>query len=191
MRNCIIIPILDESNAPVNLVGYSIYPQRKPRTISLHDEGIFNGRYLSHVEDVLFTQEPLEALALIEREIANVTFLQAEAGRFQGGREIPSFQRLRIVSPCFINQTDVIEICGFTAQVAPLLKNPKCLLVPFQRFRVHPLIIINQTDVTAPYSLFAQVAQLLVDLESFFVPFQSLRIVRLIIINLTDVIESD
>ena len=40
LRNCIIIPVFDESKTPVNLVGYSIYAQRKPRTITLADEGI-------------------------------------------------------------------------------------------------------------------------------------------------------
>ena len=47
--------------------------------IWLNEKGIFNGSFLWHTDEVLFTREPLETLALLEREIANVTFLLKHA----------------------------------------------------------------------------------------------------------------
>jgi hypothetical protein len=124
LRNCIIIPILDETKTPVNLVGYSIYPQRKPRMISLNDEGVFNGPYLRHVNDILLTQEPLHALALIEREIPNTTFVFGDEGKFEHALRTNATKRVTFLFDGYARLYQRITSAGISARrlVVPVEK---------------------------------------------------------------------
>ena len=47
-KGCLIIPIIDENKEPVNIVGYSINPQKKERMLSLRPDGIFNAPFLKN-----------------------------------------------------------------------------------------------------------------------------------------------
>ena len=74
-KNYITIPIYDGNKVAVDIIGYNIYPQSKNRIISLNDSGIFNQSFLMNTREVIFTENPLEALLLIQNDYPNTTFL--------------------------------------------------------------------------------------------------------------------
>jgi len=74
-KSCITFPIYDESNAIVSITGYPIYANSKKRIITLNDSGIFNQPFLKNVNEILLTENPLEALLLIQSDYPNTTFL--------------------------------------------------------------------------------------------------------------------
>ena len=73
-KNYITIPIYDVNKAVVDIIGYNIYPQSKNKLISLNDSGIFNQSFLRNTREVIFTENPLEALLLIQNDYPNTTF---------------------------------------------------------------------------------------------------------------------
>ncbi len=73
-RSCITIPIYDENKVVVNIIGYNIYSKSKNKLISLNDSGIFNQSFLKNTREVIFTENPLEALLLIQNDYHNTTF---------------------------------------------------------------------------------------------------------------------
>lgn len=74
-KNYLIIPIFDENAVPVNIVGYSLHPQKKERIRRLLDNGIFNRGFIQKSEELIVTDTPLQALLLIQNEHPNTTFL--------------------------------------------------------------------------------------------------------------------
>jgi len=74
-KSCMTIPIYDENKAVVNIIGYPIYANSKKRIIILNDSGIFNQPFLKNVKEIIFTENPLEALFLIQSDYSNTTFL--------------------------------------------------------------------------------------------------------------------
>ena len=74
-KSCITLPICDENNAVVNIIGYPIYANSKKRIISINDSGIFNQPFLKNVKEIILTDNPLEAFLLIQSDYPNTTFL--------------------------------------------------------------------------------------------------------------------
>ena len=74
-KSCITIPIYDENKSVVNIVGYNIYPKSKNKLIALNDAGIFNLAFLKNVREIIFTEDPIEALFLIQNDYSNATFI--------------------------------------------------------------------------------------------------------------------
>ena len=81
-RGCIIIPIYDENKEPINVVGYSISPQKQKRLISLQPHGIFNAPFLSKSAELVLTNNPTHALALIAAGIPNTTFVFGDEKKY-------------------------------------------------------------------------------------------------------------
>jgi len=75
LQHRLIIPIEDENKVVVNLVTISLHPQSKHRVIVLNEEGIFNQPFLGKTTEIFCTEDPLEALLLIQQEFPNTTFL--------------------------------------------------------------------------------------------------------------------
>jgi hypothetical protein len=80
--NHLLVPIFDSNKAVMNIAGYNPYPQSKNKVIYLNTEGIFNQGYLSHQEEAIFTETPLEALLLIQSGYANSTFLMPDDAKY-------------------------------------------------------------------------------------------------------------
>jgi len=81
-KNHIIIPIYNENKVIESIVGYNIYPQAKNKMILLNDTGIFNHSFLSKAEEIIFTDNPLEALLLIQNDYPHVTFTFGSDNKF-------------------------------------------------------------------------------------------------------------
>jgi hypothetical protein len=75
LQHRLIIPITDENKAAVNLVAISLHPQSKHRVIALNDSGIFNQSFLGKTTEIVCTEDPLEALLLIQQDVPNTIFL--------------------------------------------------------------------------------------------------------------------
>jgi len=75
LRNRVIIPILDENKAVVNLVGYSLNPKTKHKLRWLHPGGLFNAPFLRTRKELILTEDPLPCLLLIQQDVSNTTFL--------------------------------------------------------------------------------------------------------------------
>jgi len=75
LQHGLIIPIEDENKAVVNLVAISLHPQSKQLVIALNEAGIFNHPFLGKTSEIVCTEDPLEALLLIQQDISNTTFL--------------------------------------------------------------------------------------------------------------------
>jgi hypothetical protein len=73
-KNSIIIPIY-RNNAPINIVGYNPFPQKKEKLSMLNSEGIFNHEFLSKNQTAILTEDPLQALLLIQNDYPNTTFI--------------------------------------------------------------------------------------------------------------------
>lgn len=74
LKHCIVVPVLDENRAIVNLVGVPIHPRRREQELALTGEGVFNAPFLQNCEEVIVCETPLQALLLVEHGIENVTF---------------------------------------------------------------------------------------------------------------------
>ena len=72
--NFLIIPVFDENKTPVNIAGYNLYPQSKNKFILLNNSGIWGESYLKNCREVLFTNNPLQALGLVHNDYTNATF---------------------------------------------------------------------------------------------------------------------
>jgi hypothetical protein len=75
LQHRLIIPITDENKAVVNLVAISLHPQSKHRVISLNEAGIFNQPFLGKTTEIVCTEDPIEALLIIQQDVPNTTFL--------------------------------------------------------------------------------------------------------------------
>jgi len=75
LQHRLIVPITDENKAVVNLVAISLHPQSKHRVITLNESGIFNHPFLGKTTEIVCTEDPLEALLLIQQDVTNATFL--------------------------------------------------------------------------------------------------------------------
>ncbi len=75
LQHRLVIPIEDENKAIVNLVAISLHPQSKHRVIVLNEAGIFNQPFLGKTTEIVCTEDPLEALLLIQQDVPNATFL--------------------------------------------------------------------------------------------------------------------
>ncbi len=75
LRNRIIIPILDEDRAPVNVVGISLSARAKHPVVILGTEGVFNAPFLRNVDEGILTDNPLHALFLIQHGFDTATFV--------------------------------------------------------------------------------------------------------------------
>ena len=75
LRNRIIIPVLDEDRAPVNLVGVSLSARSKKRTVALNVDGVFNAPFLRNTHEVILTEDPIHALVLICHGFDATTFV--------------------------------------------------------------------------------------------------------------------
>jgi hypothetical protein len=75
LQHRLIIPIENENKAAINLVGVSLHPQAKNRVVALNDAGIFNQAFLAKTPEIVGTEDPLEALLLIQQDVPNTTFL--------------------------------------------------------------------------------------------------------------------
>jgi len=74
-KSCVTVPIYDENKIIVNIIGYKVYSKNKNRLIFLNDSGIFNQPFLINTREIIFTENPLEALLLIQNDYPNTTFL--------------------------------------------------------------------------------------------------------------------
>ena len=83
-RGCLIVPIIDENKEPVNIVGYSINPQKKKRMLSLRPDGIFNAPFLKNCSEVIFTNNPISTLMLIADDMMNTTFVFGDEKKYVG-----------------------------------------------------------------------------------------------------------
>jgi len=81
-KSCITIPIYDENKAVINIIGYPIYANSKKRIISINDSGIFNQSFLKNVKKTIFTENPLEALFLIQNDYPNTTFFHGDDSKY-------------------------------------------------------------------------------------------------------------
>jgi len=81
-KNYITIPIYNGNKAVVDIIGYNIYPQSKKRFISLNDSGIFNQSFLRNTREIIFTENPLETLLLIQNDYPNTTFLYGDDSKY-------------------------------------------------------------------------------------------------------------
>ena len=81
-KGCVIIPVADENKEPVNIVGYSISPQKKDRLISLRPDGIFNAPFLKNCSDVIFADNPIAALMLLSADVPNTTFVFGDEKKY-------------------------------------------------------------------------------------------------------------
>jgi hypothetical protein len=75
LRNRLIIPILDENKAIVNLVAYNLNPKTKCNLRWLHPGGLFNAPFLRNRKELIVTEDPLLCLLLIQQDVSNTTFL--------------------------------------------------------------------------------------------------------------------
>jgi len=75
LQRRLIIPIENENKAVINLVGISLHPQAKSRVIALNEAGIFNEAFLGKTPEIVCTEDPLDALLLIQQDLPNTTFL--------------------------------------------------------------------------------------------------------------------
>ena len=75
LQHRLIIPIEDENKVVVNLVAVSLHPQSKRRVIALNETGIFNQSFLGKTTEIICTEDPLESLLLIQKDVPNITFL--------------------------------------------------------------------------------------------------------------------
>ncbi len=75
MSGYVTIPILDEQKEVVNIAGYNVYPQSKKKFKCLTPEGIFNQAFLGNIDELILTDNPLDALLLIQNDTPNTTFL--------------------------------------------------------------------------------------------------------------------
>ena len=81
-KSCVIIPIYDENKAVINISGYNIYSQSKKKLIHLNDSGIFNQSFLKNMKEIIFTENPLESLILIQNDYPNTTFLFGDDSKY-------------------------------------------------------------------------------------------------------------
>jgi len=75
LQHRLIIPIEDENKVVVNLVSVSLHPHSKHKVIALNEAGIFNQPFLEKTTEIVCTEDPLEALCLIQQDVPNTTFL--------------------------------------------------------------------------------------------------------------------
>jgi len=75
LQHRVIIPIENENKSAVNLVGVSLHSQSKHRVVALNEVGIFNEAFLTKTSEIVCTEDPLEALFLIQQGIPNTVFL--------------------------------------------------------------------------------------------------------------------
>jgi hypothetical protein len=75
LQHRLIVPITDENTAVINLVAISLHPQSKHQVIALNEAGIFNQPFLGKTIEIVCTEDPLEALLLIQQNVPNTTFL--------------------------------------------------------------------------------------------------------------------
>ncbi len=81
-KNYLTFPIYDKNKAFINIVGYNIYPQSKNKLIYLNDSGLFNQSFLRNTREIIFTENPLEALFLIQNDYPNTTFLFGDDSKY-------------------------------------------------------------------------------------------------------------
>jgi hypothetical protein len=81
-KNRLIIPIFDDNKAPVNFASYSIHPQSKNKLLFLNESGIFNQSVLKNSTEILLTENPIEALALVEYGHTNATFISGDNQKY-------------------------------------------------------------------------------------------------------------
>ena len=81
-KNRLIIPIVDDNKIPVNIAAYSIHPQTKNKLLFLNDSGIFNQDFLQNGSEILLTENPIEALQLIQHDYSNVTFISGNDQKY-------------------------------------------------------------------------------------------------------------
>jgi DNA primase len=74
-RNSVTIPIYDEQNAIVNIVGINPYPNAKQTLTMLNSDGIFNHAFLKNAKECILVEHPFQALLLIQTDCPNTTFL--------------------------------------------------------------------------------------------------------------------
>lgn len=81
-HNRLNIPIFDDNKAPVHFAAYSIHPQSKRKLLFLNDSGIFNQGFLKNADEILLTENPIEALQLIRQDYPNVTFISGKDQKY-------------------------------------------------------------------------------------------------------------
>ncbi len=81
-KSCITIPIYEENKSVVNIIGYNIYPKSKNKLLYLNDAGIFNQGFLRNVREIIFTENPIEALFLIQNDYSNTTFIFGDDSKY-------------------------------------------------------------------------------------------------------------
>jgi len=82
LAHYLILPIMDAEKQVVNLVGYSLFPKAKKKLLSLSTAGVFNQAFLASGKEVVLTESPLEALLLIQSDVANATFAFADDAKY-------------------------------------------------------------------------------------------------------------
>jgi hypothetical protein len=78
----LILPIVDSEKHVVNVVGLNLYPKAKKKLLCLSPGGIFNQAFLAGATEVVLTESPLDALLLIQNDVANVTFVFGEDAKY-------------------------------------------------------------------------------------------------------------
>ena len=117
-KGCIIIRILDDNKEPENIIGYSIYGQRKNRLMTLSSGGIFNAPFLKHAQTVYLTNNPLHALFLMAMEMPATTFLYGDEKKY-----LAFFRESGIRSVVFTHEDSArlfsqLEMSGISTQRA-------------------------------------------------------------------------
>jgi len=73
--NYLLIPVLDTNKNIINIAGFNLYHQSKNKLTFLNNEGIFNEVFLRNQKEIIFTQNPIQALNLIQNDYHNTTFM--------------------------------------------------------------------------------------------------------------------
>ena len=82
LKGRLTIPIRDTSGGVVNIVGYSASPNAKQRTVALNETGVFNAPHMQHAEKIVFCDDPVSALLLIQYGITGTTFVFGDDGKY-------------------------------------------------------------------------------------------------------------
>ena len=84
----LIIPILDDQKQVVNVVGYSDDGRANKPVRALNDRGLFNAPFLSRQREIVVAENPIDALLLIQSDIANASFPTDGDIKAQAEREV-------------------------------------------------------------------------------------------------------
>ena len=119
-KGCIIIPILDENKSLENIVGYSIYPQRKNRLVTLSTNSIFNAPFLKHAQAVYLTNNPLHALFLISSSVPATTFIHDDEKKYVAFFRESGIRRVVFTHEGNARLFGQLAMSGISTQRAPI-----------------------------------------------------------------------